>query len=75
MTVQSITAVYNLASQSDKNQGINWYARALNFAGQLSTIYDIKVTTIVGVIAALSPRNRWERNMQDAESMVKVSAN
>lgn len=75
MTVQSITAVYNLATISDKNQGLNWYARALTFAQQLSALYDIEVTTIVGVIASLSPRNRWERNMQDAESMVKVSAN
>jgi len=75
MSVQSITAVYNLASQTDKNLGLNWYARALTFAVQLSDLYDIETTTIVGVIAALSPRNRWERNMQDAESMVKVAAN
>ena len=74
MSVQSITAVYNLASQTDKNQGLNWYARALTFAVQLSDLYNIETTTIVGVIAALSPRNRWERNMQDAESMVKVYA-
>ena len=75
MTVQSITAVFNLASQSDKNQGLNWYARALTFADNLGEVYDINYATIVGVIAALSPRNRWERNMQDAESMVKVAAN
>lgn len=74
MTAQSIAAVFNLASQADKNQGLNWYARALTFAVQLSDIYDIETSTIVGVIAALSPRNRWERNMQDAESMVKVYA-
>ena len=75
MTVQSITAVYNLASQTDKNQGLNWYARALTFAVQLSDQYNIETSTIVGVIASLSPRNRWERNMQDAESMVKIAAN
>ena len=75
MSVQTITAVYNLATLTDKNQGLNWYARALTFAVQLSDLYNIETTTIVGVIAALSPRNRWERNMQDAESMVKVYAN
>lgn len=75
MTVQSITAVYNLSTQSDKNQGLNWYARALTFADNLGEVYDIHYTTIVAVIAALSPRNRWERNMQDAELMVKVKAN
>jgi len=75
MTVQSITAVYNLATISDKNQGLNWYARALTFADNLGEVYDINYATIVGVIAALSPRNRWERNMKDAESMVKIAAN
>ena len=75
MTVQSITAVFNLATVSDKNQGLNWYARALEFAHKLHLEYAIEPETIVGVIAALSPRNRWERNMQDAESMIKVYAN
>ena len=58
----------------DKQQGQSWYARALAFAEELSDQYDLETTTIVGVIAALSPRNRWERNMQDAESMVKIAA-
>ncbi len=70
-----ITAIYNLASITDRNQGLNWYARALDFADNLGEVYDINYTTIVGVIAALSPRNRWERNMQDAETMVKVYTN
>lgn len=74
MSVQSIIAVYNLASQSDIEQGQTWYARALTFASKLSRQYDIHIASIVAVIASLSPRNRWERNMQDAESMVKVAA-
>ena len=74
MSTQNIIAVYNLASVSDKNQGSDWYARAYTFAHQLSTQTGLNAWTIVGVIAALSPRNRWERNMQDAESMVKVAA-
>jgi len=74
MSASNIIAVYNLATVSDKNQRQSWYARALEFAVRLSDLYNIETTTIVGVIAALSPRNRWERNMQDAESMVKVAA-
>jgi len=74
VSVQSIIAVYNLASQADTILGETWYARALKFAEDLSAQYNIPVETIVAVIASLSPRNRWERNMQDAESMVKVSA-
>lgn len=75
MSTKNIIAVYNLASVADIQQGQSWYARALVFAVRLSDLYDIETRTIVGVIASLSPRNRWERNMQDAESMVKVYAN
>lgn len=74
MSAQHIISVYNLASQSDINSGKDWYDRALTFADNLGELYDIPYTTIVGVIASLSPRNRWERNLQDAESLVKVYA-
>lgn len=74
MSTQNILAVYNLASVTDRQQGQSWYARAFIFATQLSEQYNIETATIVGVIASLSPRNRWERNMQDAESMVKAYA-
>jgi hypothetical protein len=74
MSAKNIIAVFNLATVADNEAGQTWYARALSFATQLSEVYNIETTTIVGVIAALSPRNRWERNMQDAESMVKVYA-
>ena len=75
MSTKNIIAVYNLASVADIEQGQSWYARALEFADRLHLEYNIETSTIVGVIASLSPRNRWERNMQDAESMVKVYAN
>ena len=75
MSTKHIIAVYNLASVVDIQQGQTWYSRAFIFARNLAAQYNIDTATIVGVIAALSPRNRWERNMQDAESMVKVYAN
>jgi len=70
--VKSIVAVYNLASQADINSGLDWYRSANSYAQQLSEIYSIDRLTIVAVIASLSPRNKWERNKVDAETMVKV---
>ena len=72
MTAQNIISVFNLATETDKSEGFGWYGRALNFACDLHKAYEVPVPSIVGVIAALSPRNRWERNKQDAESMIKV---
>ena len=74
MSTQNILSVYNLASVTDKQQGQSWYADAYDFTLQLSGQYNIGRLVVCGVVAALSPRNRWERNMQDAESMVKAYA-
>ena len=70
--VQCITGVFNLASQTDIAAGLSWYRDANTFADNLSDEYNVSRLKVHGVIASLSPRNRWERNMQDAESMVKV---
>ena len=75
MTSKNIIATYQLASQADIFAGTDWYARALTFADNLGEVYNINYATIVAVIAALSPRNKWDRNMQDTENMVKVYAN
>ena len=74
MSALHVIAVYNLASLSEIQAGQNWYAFANTFADELATKYDVPRLKVHGVIAALSPRNRWERNMIDAESMVKVYA-
>ena len=70
--VQWITGVFKLASQGDILAGLSWYRDANTFADNLANEYNISRLKVHGVIASLSPRNRWERNMQDAESMVKV---
>ena len=74
MSSNNIQAVYNLASLSDTNSGFNWYADAHTFAQQLADEYEISKLQVCGVIASLSPRNRWERNKIDAETMVKAAS-
>jgi hypothetical protein len=34
--------------------------------------YNVTLETAAGVIAALSPNNRWERNLIDADSMIRA---
>ena len=75
MSSKNILSVYNLATVADTQAGQTWYARALTFADNLGEVYNINYATIVAIIASLSPRNKWERNLQDAEKMVKVYAN
>ncbi len=62
-----------LASEADIFEGINWYQRAYDLALRFIHAYDgLTMGQAVGVIAALSPNNKWERNCIDAEAMIKT---
>ena len=68
-----IAGMLQLASQGDILAGVEWYARALRFARMLVQAYDgLTLGQAVGVIAALSPLCKWERNCTDAEAMIKA---
>ena len=73
--VQNILSVYNLANSADIATGLSWYPQAKKAAGIMAARYGIRQeTTAAAVIAALSPRNRWERNLQDAENLIAAFA-
>jgi hypothetical protein len=72
MTASHILAVYNLANVADRANGEAWYPVASSIAQTLADSYGVSYIQAVGVIAALSPRNKWERNIADAESLIKV---
>lgn len=68
--VDNIKAVYQLATLTEQQDGIAWYPNARQIAVSLADRYSIPAAQAVGVIAALSPRNRWERNVQDADAII-----
>jgi hypothetical protein len=72
MTHQNILAVYQLANTADRLNGMAWYARANELAIELCRQYPVSLYQAAGVIAALSPRNKWERNVADAENLIRV---
>jgi hypothetical protein len=67
-----IASMLGLASQADLAAGIEWYARAERLGHRLATEYGCTFEQAVGVIAALSPNNRWARNCIDAEAMIQA---
>ena len=70
MTVQNILAIYNLSSAGEIKAGLAWYSDAHNQALQISEALNVPLTTVVGVIAALSPNNKWERNLSNAYQLI-----
>jgi hypothetical protein len=68
-----IKAMLMLASETDMYEGKHWYQRAYDLAVRLMHVYDgVTLGQVVGVIAALSPNNKWNRNCQNAESLIKA---
>jgi hypothetical protein len=68
-----ISGMLQLASQADIISGLQWYQRASDLALRFIQAYEgLTMGQAVGVIAALSPNNKWERNCIDAEAMIKT---
>ena len=75
MTVSNIVGTYLLSNSVEKCNGVEWYARAMVAAQAISNSTGVNVNKVAGVISALSPNNRWERNLIDAENVCKVYIN
>jgi hypothetical protein len=72
ITHGNILAVFFSANAAERHEGLSWYGRAQAVARLLAEQYDSNYATMAGIIAALSPNNRWERNIIDAEALVKT---
>ena len=70
--VDNIKAVYQLATATERADGSAWYPVAHCVALDLADRYGITECQAIGVIAALSPRNKWERNVHDAEALISA---
>jgi hypothetical protein len=69
----SILAVFFQASVAEVLEGLHWYTRASDVAQAIAdNCLDGRYNAAAGIIAALSPNNRWERNVKDAEKLAKV---
>lgn len=60
---------YESASEIQKSEGLQWYSKANSLS--LSLTNRISIPKRVGVVASLSPNNKWERNLVDADKLIK----
>ena len=70
--VRNILKLYRQATQEDTINGVEWYARAEREAKAIAESCALPLPTVIGVMAALSPNNRWERNCRDAATMCQA---
>ena len=68
---REIVAKFTLATSQEVQLGCDWYPSALKISARIGEKYGVSAEVVAGVIAALSPNNRWERNIIDAEAIIK----
>lgn len=72
LTHSHILAIFFMACDRETANGMSWYPSAHSACRAMAGRYDLPTDTVAAVVAALSPNNRWERNLRDAEALIKA---
>jgi len=68
--IANIVAMYNDATPAQIETGMAWYSDAQSQAHGIAIKHDMPVYIVVAVIAALSPNNKWSRNVLNADELI-----
>ena len=60
------------STPADIEAGRGWYREAMDYARYLSNEFNVSRKVAAGVISALSPNNKWERNKIDAFTVLQA---
>jgi len=69
-----IVGTFNLANSQEIHDGVSWYMNAYEIAERISIDTGIPTIVVCGVLAAISPNNKWPKNCANAEAMCAVFA-
>ena len=69
---KNFQALYLAASASEIEYGLNWYKNANTIVRRIAKSLKLSVSIVSGVMSALSPNNKWERNILDCEALCKA---
>ena len=72
VSIKNIIATYKLATPSEIKEGIAWYLNATKDCKEIAIKYDLPIHIVIGVVSALSPNNKWERNIVNADDLCKA---
>jgi len=68
--VENVCAVYNAAHKGA--DAVQWYAIANAWIVKTARIFDIEPEVVAYVVATLSPKLRWDKNLESALSMLEL---
>ena len=64
MVIRTLAYYYDAAPAATRKAGARWYAEARSVARQYAKRYGVTLAQVVGVIAVLSQRQRWQMNLR-----------
>lgn len=70
MDIQNILNIYDLANKAEIVDGLQWYKNANDICRDIASDTDLQLHVVVGVMAALSPSNKWDRNIIDCKQVI-----
>lgn len=70
--MENIIRAYQVASQDQIDRGMRWYSEARAWARWVSHEFGITDLQVVSMVAVMSPRNRWEWNLQDVINLLNA---
>jgi len=73
--IHNIVSVYRDADETQHAEGLLWYDQAKREAYHIAMKHDVPVYITVAVIAALSPNNKWARNLVNADALIGAFVN
>ena len=73
--IYNIISVYRDADETQHAEGLLWYSQAKREAYHIAMKHDVPVYIAVAVIAALSPNNKWARNLVNADALIGAFVN
>ena len=75
ITTKNIVAIYKLAKPSEIKHGLTWYVNANSDCKEIAEKLELPLHIVIGVVSALSPNNKWERNVINAEDLCTAFIN
>ena len=68
--IHNIVTVLRDSDETQHAEGLVWYEQAKREAYHIAIKHDVPVYIAVAVIAALSPNNKWARNIVNADALI-----
>ena len=72
ITTKNIIATFKLATPNEIAEGKQWFINATRECQNIADKFKIPLHIAVGVLSALSPNNKWSRNIINAHELIEA---